>query len=44
LEKLVTPDVQGGVDVWVVELTTADETVVVIVDAVTGEVLGMGEP
>ena len=44
LEKLVTPDSQDGVDVWVVELTTADETVVVIVDAVTGEVLGMGEP
>lgn len=43
LEKVATPDVQDGVDVWVVELTTESETVVVTVAADTGEILGMDE-
>jgi PDZ domain-containing secreted protein len=38
-EKVATPDERNGVEVWVVELTTADETATVVVDAESGEVL-----
>lgn len=40
-ESIATPDVQDGVDVWVVELVMEDETVVVTVDTLTGEVLDL---
>lgn len=39
LEKTATPEELAGAKVWVVELTTANERVVVIVDAQSGEVL-----
>ncbi len=39
LEKTATPEELGAAKVWVVELTTANERVVVIVDAQSGEVL-----
>ncbi len=38
-EKVATPDQQDGKDVWVVELTTSDQTATVTVDADTGEVV-----
>jgi 2-alkenal reductase len=40
-ERLAAPDVLGGVDVWVVELVTENETVEVTVDSATGEVLDL---
>jgi 2-alkenal reductase len=41
LEKTATPEEQGGVAVWVVDLVTANEHVVAIVDAESGEVLAL---
>jgi 2-alkenal reductase len=38
-ETLVSPDRQGGQDVWIVELTTEGQTATVIVSQETGEVL-----
>jgi 2-alkenal reductase len=40
-EKVATPDERDGVQVWVVELSTADETATVVIDSATGEVLEM---
>ena len=40
-EKVATPDEQDGIAVWVVELSTSRETAMVVVDAVTGEVLAL---
>jgi 2-alkenal reductase len=40
-ERIATPDVLEGIDVWVVELVTENETVVVTVDTLTGEVLDL---
>lgn len=40
-EKVATPDAINGVDVWVVELVTDNETVVVTIDAASGDVLDM---
>jgi 2-alkenal reductase len=40
-EKVATPDTVGGLEVWIVELTTSGETVQVIVDATSGEVLSL---
>ncbi|HXF62388.1 MAG TPA: trypsin-like peptidase domain-containing protein [Caldilineaceae bacterium] len=38
-EKVATPDTINGIDVWIVELTTANETATVTIDALSGEVL-----
>jgi len=38
-ERIATPDTLDGVDVWIVELVTADEDVTVTVNKATGEVL-----
>lgn len=38
-ERVVTQDTADGRDVWVVELSTADQTATVVVDRLTGEVL-----
>jgi 2-alkenal reductase len=38
-EKVATPDQVDGADVWVVELTTADQTATVTVNADSGEVV-----
>jgi 2-alkenal reductase len=40
-EKVATPDEIGGLEVWIVELTTNNETATVTVDARTGEVLDL---
>jgi hypothetical protein len=40
-ERIATPDVVDDVDVWVVELVTENETVVVTIDAASGEVLDL---
>jgi S1-C subfamily serine protease len=40
-EKMATPDNQDGVDVWVVELTTADQSATVTVNADSGEVVSV---
>jgi serine protease Do len=40
-ERIATPDVQGGVDVWIVELVTENETVTVTINTLTGEVLDL---
>ena len=40
-ERIATPDVLDGADVWVVELVTENETVRVTVDSLSGEVLGL---
>ena len=40
-EKVATPDAINGVEVWVVELVTDNETVVVTIDAASGDVLDM---
>jgi len=41
VERIASPDVIDGVDVWVVELVTENETVVVTVDTLTGEVINL---
>jgi S1-C subfamily serine protease len=41
VERIASPDVLDGVDVWVVELVTDNETVVVTVDTLTGEVIDL---
>jgi 2-alkenal reductase len=41
VERIATPDEVEGVSVWVVELVTENETVLVTVDEVTGEVLSV---
>lgn len=41
-ERIATPDVLEGVDVWIVELTTENEVVEVTVSSETGEVLDLG--
>ncbi|MCC6458643.1 MAG: trypsin-like peptidase domain-containing protein [Caldilineaceae bacterium] len=41
-ERIATPEVLEGVDVWVVELVTENETVTVTIDTLTGEVLDIG--
>ncbi|MEZ4726641.1 MAG: trypsin-like peptidase domain-containing protein [Caldilineaceae bacterium] len=38
-ERVVTQEEQGGREVWVVELSTSDQTATVIIDRQTGEVL-----
>jgi 2-alkenal reductase len=38
-EKVATPDQVDGADVWVVELTTADKTATVTINADSGEVV-----
>jgi len=38
-ERVVTQEERGGQDVWVVELSTSDQTATVIIDRQTGEVL-----
>ncbi len=40
-EKVATPDQADGKDVWVVELSTANQTATVTVDAVTGDVVSV---
>jgi 2-alkenal reductase len=40
-EKVATPDQADGKDVWVVELSTADQTATVTVDADSGEVINV---
>jgi len=40
-EKVVTPDERDGQPVWVVKLSTADQTATVVVDKATGDVLEM---
>lgn len=40
-EKVASPDEIDGVAVWVVELTTAEATATVTVDATTGEILDL---
>jgi S1-C subfamily serine protease len=40
-ERLSSADVVDGIDVWIVELVTENETVFVTVDALTGEVLSI---
>lgn len=40
-ERIASPDVVEGIDVWIVELVTDNETVVVTVDTLTGEVLAL---
>jgi len=41
IERTVSPDVQEGQEVWVVELSTESQTATVIVSQTTGEVLEM---
>jgi S1-C subfamily serine protease len=41
VERIASPDVLDGLDVWVVELVTDNETVVVTVDTLTGEVIDL---
>ena len=41
MERIATPDELEGGDVWVVELVTETETVMVTLDALTGEVLSL---
>ena len=41
VEKVVTPDERDGQPVWVVKLSTADQTATVVVDKATGDVLEM---
>jgi uncharacterized membrane protein YkoI len=38
-DRVVTQDEREGRDVWVVELSTGDQTATVIIDRATGEVL-----
>ena len=38
-QRQATPDTQGGKDVWVVELTTANQTATVVIDRATGDVV-----
>lgn len=40
-EKVATPDTQDGTDVWVVELTTADQNATVVINADSGEVISV---
>jgi hypothetical protein len=40
-ERIATPDEVEGLAVWVVELVTENETVVVTVDEATGEVISV---
>jgi 2-alkenal reductase len=40
-EKVATPDEINGVKVWVVELVTDNETVVVTIDAASGDVVDL---
>ena len=41
-ERIAAPDVLDGLDVWVVELVTENETVEVTIDTLTGEVIDIG--
>jgi hypothetical protein len=41
-ERIATPNVLEGVDVWIVELVTENEVVEVTVSSETGEVLDLG--
>ena len=38
-DRVATQETQAGREVWVVELSTADQTATVIIDRLTGEVL-----
>ncbi|MEZ4616918.1 MAG: PepSY domain-containing protein [Caldilineaceae bacterium] len=38
-ERIISQDSRDGRDVWVVELSTADQTATVVVDQQTGEVV-----
>jgi hypothetical protein len=40
-ERLAAPDAVDGVEVWIVELITENETVTVTIDRATGEVLDL---
>jgi hypothetical protein len=40
-EKVATPDMQDGIDVWVVELSTADQQATVTINADSGEVVNV---
>jgi len=40
-ERIATPDTVDGVEVWIVELVTADEDVTVTINKATGEVLDL---
>jgi 2-alkenal reductase len=42
-ERIATPDEVEGASVWVVELVTENETIVVTVDQLTGEVISIEE-
>ena len=42
-ERIATPDEVDGLSVWVVELVTENETIVVTIDEASGEVLSLEE-